>query len=60
MPKPPRRTEVQISLRVTPETYEALKAVAAEEGRSLNRQIERMLEETLRQRRARESQGEAT
>jgi hypothetical protein len=49
--------EVQISLRVTPETYQALKAAAAEEGRSLNKQLERVLEEWLR-RRARGTEGQ--
>ena len=41
---------MQISLRVTPATYEALKAAAVDEGRSLNKQIERVLEEWLRRR----------
>ena len=41
---------MQISLRVTPETYEALKAAAVDEGRSLNKQLERVLEEWLRRR----------
>ena len=50
MPRTPRRDEVQISLRVTPATYEALKAAAVDEGRSLNKQIERVLEEWLRRR----------
>jgi hypothetical protein len=57
MPKVPRRTEVQITLRVIPETYQGLKAAAAEEGRSLNRQIERVLEEWLRRRKP-EGQGQ--
>jgi hypothetical protein len=51
MPRTPRRDEVQISLRVTPETYQALKAAAADEGRSLNKQLERVLEDWLRRRR---------
>lgn len=45
---------MQISLRVTPETYQALKAAATEEGRSLNKQLERVLEAWLRERGLRE------
>jgi hypothetical protein len=60
MPRTPRRVEVQISLRVTPETFRALKAAAVEEGRSLNKQLERVLEEWLRRReREREREGQA-
>jgi hypothetical protein len=50
MPRTPRRVEVQISLRVTPEVYEAIKAVAAAEKRSVNRQLELMIEDWLRRR----------
>jgi hypothetical protein len=42
---------VQLSLRVTPEMYEAIKAVATVERRSINRQLELMIEEALEQRR---------
>jgi hypothetical protein len=59
MPRGPRRTEVQLSLRVTPEMYEAIKAVAAAERRSINRQLELMIEEWLRRRRLREPRDEA-
>ena len=41
---------MQISLRVTPEVYEAIKAVAAAEKRSVNRQLELMIEDWLRRR----------
>jgi hypothetical protein len=50
---------VQLSLRVTPEMYEAIKAVAAAERRSINRQLELMIEEWLRRRRLREPRDEA-
>jgi hypothetical protein len=46
----PRREEVPLPIRVTPETYEGLKAAATEEGRSLNKQLERVLEAWLRER----------
>jgi hypothetical protein len=61
MPRTPRRVEVQISLRVTPEIYEAIKAVAAAEKRSINRQLELMIEDWLqrRERQAGRSPGES-
>lgn len=41
---------MQITLRVTPDVYDAIKATATADKRSINRQIEHMIEEWLRRR----------
>jgi hypothetical protein len=43
----PRRAEVRITLRLPPDLYEALKAVAEAEVRSVNGQIELAIKEHL-------------
>ena len=49
MPRTPRREEVAVSIRVKPEVYEAIKAGAAEGRRSINRQIELLIDLALEQ-----------
>jgi hypothetical protein len=54
-----QRAEVRITLRLPPELYEALKAVAEAEVRSVNGQIELAIREHLNTRR-RQSGGESS
>ena len=58
MPRTPRRTEIRLSIRVTPEVYEALRGEVEQSRRSLNREVEVLIDEALAARRwARRAQG---
>jgi hypothetical protein len=51
MPKVPRRPEVHFSIRVRPEVAQAIREAAEAGRRSLNREIELLIDEALEQRR---------